>query len=107
MSDEELTRAERNEVFTANDAQRAGIPVRNVMKDDFAYEVPVETVPLPSMGTVYSTESPLFRQETIDIMRPVVEAAVEWCVFDSDAEVSGPVLMNAVRAYLAAEESSE
>jgi len=67
MSDEELTRAERNEVFTANDAQRAGIPVRNVMKDDFAYEVPVETVPLPSMGTVYSTESPLFRQETIDI----------------------------------------
>jgi hypothetical protein len=67
MSDEELTRAERNEVFTANDAQRAGFQVHNVMKDDFAYEVPVETVPLPSLGTVYSTESPLYRQETIDI----------------------------------------
>lgn len=67
MSDEELTRAERNEVFTAGDAHRAGIPVRNVMRDDFAYEVPVETVPLPSLGTVYSTESPLYRQETIDI----------------------------------------
>jgi len=67
MSDEELTRAERNEVFTANDAQRAGFQVHNVMKDDFAYEVPVETVPLPSLGTVYSTESPLYRKETIDI----------------------------------------
>lgn len=67
MSEEELTRAERNEVFTASDAQRAGIPVRNVMKDDFNFEVPVETVPLPSLGTVYSSDSPLFRQETIDI----------------------------------------
>jgi hypothetical protein len=67
MSEEELTRAERNEVFTAADAQRAGMPVRNVMKDDFNFEVPVETVPLPSMGTVYSADSPLFRQETIDI----------------------------------------
>lgn len=67
MSEEELTRAERNEVFTAGDAQRAGIPVRNVMKDDFNFEVPVETVPLPSLGTVYSSDSPLFRQETIDI----------------------------------------
>ena len=67
MSEEDLTRAERNEVFTANDAQRAGIPVRNVMRDDFAYEVPVETVPLPSNGTVYNSDSPLFRQEMIDI----------------------------------------
>lgn len=67
MSEEELTRAERNEVFTAADAQRAGIPVRNVMKDDFNFEVPVETVPIPSLGTVYSSESPLFRKETIDI----------------------------------------
>ena len=67
MSEEERTRSERNEVFTAADAQRAGIPVRNVMKDDFNFEVPVETVPLPSMGTVYSSDSPLFRQETIDI----------------------------------------
>lgn len=67
MSEEELTRAERNEVFTASDAARAGIPVRNIMKDDFNFEVPVETVPLPSMGTVYSSDSPLFRKETIDI----------------------------------------
>lgn len=67
MSEEELSRAERNEVFTASDAARAGHQVRNVMRDDFNFEVPVESVPLPSMGVVYSTDSPLFRQETVDI----------------------------------------
>jgi len=67
MSEEELTRAEKNEVFTAADAARAGFQVRNVMKDDFNFEVPVESVPLPSMGVVYGSDSPLFRQETVDI----------------------------------------
>ena len=67
MSEEEFTRAERNEVFTAADAARAGHQVRNVMKDDFNFEVPVESVPLPSLGVVYGSDSPLFRQETIDI----------------------------------------
>jgi hypothetical protein len=67
MSEEELSRAERNEVFTASDAARAGHQVRNVMKDDFNFEVPVESVPLPSMGVVYSSDSPLFRRELVDI----------------------------------------
>jgi hypothetical protein len=67
MSEEELSRTERNEVFTASDAARTGHQVRNVMRDDFSFEVPVESVPLPSMGVVYSSDSPLFRQETIDI----------------------------------------
>lgn len=67
MSEEEISRAERNEVFTASDAARAGHQVRNVMRDDFNFEVPVESVPLPSMGVVYSSDSPLFRQETVDI----------------------------------------
>ena len=67
MSEEELSRAERNEVFTAQDAARAGHQVRNVMRDDFNFEVPVESVPIPSLGVVYSSDSPLFRQETVDI----------------------------------------
>lgn len=67
MSEKDLTRAEKNEVFTSADARRAGIPVRNVMKDDFDFEVPVEAVPLPSLGVVYPSDSPLFGQETIDI----------------------------------------
>ena len=67
MSEEELSRAERNEVFTAADAVRAGHKVHNIMRDDFNYEVPVESVPLPSNGLVYRADSPLYGQETVDI----------------------------------------
>lgn len=58
---------ESNEVFSANQAHRAGFQTRNVMADDFGYEVPVEAVPLPSGGRVYPAESGLHGQETVDI----------------------------------------
>ena len=58
---------ESNEVFSANQAQRAGFQTRNVMADDFGYEVPVESVPLPSGGRVYPVESGLHGKETVDI----------------------------------------
>ena len=45
----------------------AGIQTKDVMRDDFGFEVPVESVPLPSNGTVYPAESPLHRKETVDI----------------------------------------
>ena len=60
-------RSEKNEVFTAQDARQAGLPRRNVMKEDFDFEVPVESVPLPSRGVCYGPESPMYHQETIDI----------------------------------------
>jgi hypothetical protein len=37
------------------------------MKDDFNWEVPVETVPIPSQGTVYNPDSRLYKVKTIDI----------------------------------------
>jgi hypothetical protein len=37
------------------------------MRDDFGFEVPVESVPLPSNGVVYPAESPLHDRETVDI----------------------------------------
>ncbi len=43
------------------------IPKSNIMKDDFGWEVPVETVPLPSQGVVYNPDSQLYKAETIDI----------------------------------------
>ncbi len=58
---------ESNEVFTAAQAERAGFQTRNVLADDFGYEVPVEAVPLPSNGTVYAVDSPLHGLETVDI----------------------------------------
>lgn len=56
-------RQEKNQVFS-----ESGAPfTKNVMKDDFGFEIPNETVPLPSSGLVYSPDSPLHLRETIDI----------------------------------------
>ena len=37
------------------------------MKDDFGFEIPVESVPLPSRGVIYSEAGSLFGKDTIDI----------------------------------------
>ena len=58
---------ESNEVFTAKQAQQAGFQTRNVLADDFGYEIPVESVPLPSNGTVYPVDSPLHGLTEVDI----------------------------------------
>ena len=65
MSD--TPRETRNEVFTAAEAKAQGMATRNVMQDDFGFEVPVESVPLPSRGTCYPSDSPLFGKDTVDI----------------------------------------
>lgn len=56
-----------NDVFTQQQAQAAGISTRNVMKDDFGYEVPVESVPIPSCGVIYPEGTSIHGAETIDI----------------------------------------
>lgn len=43
------------------------IPTSNVMKDDFGWEVPVESVPLPSKGVIYNPDSLLYNTETLQI----------------------------------------
>ena len=43
------------------------IPSQNVMKDDFGWEIPVETVPIPSVGSVYPQDSPLYNRKTLQI----------------------------------------
>ena len=65
MSDN-TERQSRNEIFGAAAAQ-PGMPTRNVMKDDFDFEVPVESVPLPSRGVVYDHQSSVYGKETLDI----------------------------------------
>ncbi len=50
-----------NQVFSG------GIQQTDVMKDSFGYEVPVESVPLPSLGKVYPDGNPLSGQETVEI----------------------------------------
>lgn len=63
----ETPRENRNEIFGGNIPQNPNVPTRNVMRDDFGFEIPVETVPLPSAGLVYPPESPLAGCETVDI----------------------------------------
>ena len=43
------------------------MPTRNVMKDDFGFEVPTEAVPLPSNGAVYPVESAMHKKELVTI----------------------------------------
>ncbi len=70
MSEE---REQRNAVF-AQHAAAAGVNPQQPMitsaervKADFGFEIPVETIPLPSGGKVYAQGSPLHNRETVDI----------------------------------------
>ena len=56
-----------NSVFTAQQAQQQGFSTRNVMKDDFNMEVPVESVPLPSEGKVYPADTSSHNRTHVDI----------------------------------------
>ena len=63
-------RGDRNQVFGGQNPVPGvppGVQTRDVMRDDFGFEIPVETVPLPSRGLVYTSDSPLANRDTIDI----------------------------------------
>jgi rRNA maturation protein Nop10 len=61
-------RKDKNNIFSSDSGEAADvIPKRDVMKDDFNWQVPVETVPVPSQGKVYSQEHPLHLKETIEV----------------------------------------
>lgn len=40
---------------------------QNVMKDEFGWEVPVESIPLPTRGAIYSPDSTLYNREVLQI----------------------------------------
>jgi hypothetical protein len=43
------------------------IPTHDILKNDFNWSIPVETVPLPSKGLVYNPDSRLYKVQTLDI----------------------------------------
>ena len=55
---------ERSEIFGS---MKEHMPTHNVMRDDFGFEVPVETVPLPSGGKCYDEGHPLHGKDTVEI----------------------------------------
>jgi len=67
MSD---VRENRNEIFKGGSGVDSRIPQMSAadkMKAEFGWEIPVESVPLPSNGLVYPVNSSLHGAETIDI----------------------------------------
>lgn len=44
-----------------------GVMKQNIMKEDFGWEVPIESIPLPSRGVIYSPDSLLFNKQTLNI----------------------------------------
>ena len=48
-------------------SNRPEVTVRDIMKEDFGWEIPVESVPVPSEGKVYPQDSPLFGRQLLDI----------------------------------------
>lgn len=62
-------RGDRNQVFGApgQGPVPQGVMQRDVMRDDFGFEIPIESVPLPSRGVAYPPDSPLHDAETVEI----------------------------------------
>ena len=82
-----------------NSIKRDGpIQVSNVMKDDFGFDIPQESVPLPSRGVIYPQDGPLHGQETIDI-KPMT--AKEEDILTSRAYIkSGTVLTKLLQSCI-------
>ena len=82
------------------------IPTSNVMKDEFGWEVPVESVPLPSKGLIYNPDTTLYNRETVQIKAMtakeedilssqayikegvVIEKLIESCLIDKSIDVN-------------------
>jgi hypothetical protein len=85
----------RSEIFGQ---MKGAMPSRNVMKDDFGFEIPVENVPLPSGGKTYSADSVLQGQDTVEIR---AMTAREEDILTSKALIKkGTVITHLIRSCL-------
>tara|TARA_Y100000310_G_scaffold292650_1_gene321604 strand:- start:2147 stop:3004 length:858 start_codon:yes stop_codon:yes gene_type:complete len=74
----------------------AGNPVHQV--EDFGYEIPVETVPLPSQGKIYPSGHPLHNKETVQIR--AMTAREEDILMSRAFIKNGTVITNLLRSCL-------
>ena len=80
------------------DLKNTAIKTSNVMKDEFGFEIPIESVPLPSRGVIYDINSGLYNKDTLDI-RPMT--AKEEDILTSRAFIkNGTVLSQLIRSCL-------
>ncbi len=116
-----MSNRDANQVFNAQKAQMAGMQTRNVMKEDFGMEVPVEAVPLPSQGLIYPEGTSIHNCETVEIKAmtareediltsralikkgTVISELLRSCLIDKSIDVDGMIsgdrnaLMTAIR----------
>jgi hypothetical protein len=75
-----------------------GMPKNDIMKSDFGWEVPIEAIPLPSKGTVYSPDSQLYNRETVHVK---AMTAREEDILTSQAYIKdGTVLTELIRSCM-------
>jgi len=110
-----------NQVFAAQQAEKQGYQTRDVMRDDFGMEIPVEAVPLPSEGKIYPADSASYNRETIEIRAmtareediltsralikkgTVISELLRSCIADKDVDVDSMIsgdrnaIMTAIR----------
>ena len=78
----------------------------NVLKDIFSWEIPVDSVPLPSQGKIYSPNSKLFNAKTVNIKSmtakeedilssqalikegKVIDELLKSCLIDKDIDIN-------------------
>lgn len=70
----------------------------NIMKDDFGWEIPVESVPLPSRGIVYEPDSILYNKETLQIK--AMTAQEEDILLSQALVKEGTVLLHLIKSCL-------
>lgn len=70
----------------------------NIMKDDFGWEIPVESVPLPSRGIIYNPDSILYGKEVLQIK---AMTALEEDILLSQALIKeGSVIQHLIKSCL-------
>lgn len=70
----------------------------NIMKDDFGWEIPYESVPVPSRGVIYNPASKLYAMESVQIK---AMTAREEDILASQALLKeGTVITNLIRSCL-------
>jgi len=62
-----LSRGKKNEVFSDGKNSNPLMPSRNVLKDDFGLDIPVQSVPLPSRGVIYPVDSGMHGKDEVSI----------------------------------------
>ena len=63
-----MSRGKKNDVFTdGKKSSNPMMPSRNVLKDDFGLEIPVQSVPLPSRGVIYPLDTGMHGKEDVSI----------------------------------------